>query len=381
MKKMEFKVKYRDLDAVEFISNYEEKSIFTAELMQKPYNDLLKETTQKLSQGMENLKKTLGKQFFFFLTSNYKLLQYPEEENAEMAYGLHTDWVRAFLESKSAKLKKEEDDTDSEKNFSDCKRITSSLRKPSFQQGDSYQDGIISSIHSNPSTPIFCHNRSYTGNDSQNKNLPNTLSEDHLHTGYHFSLEDTPKDDKIQQCIPRITVQATGQPNEKSLSNLSFTMGQKKQKTTDKSIPKDKPKRTNNFYNLPRYFMMLILELLSPQNISGLEIPQGTDTSIQRMRVNLRKIGRKSEATKSNFYNHTHYSCLFRLLGSDATNGIPSFSLEKVVFEIEELQSSFSLCHSNCLKLIVSALVVQQLTTILELPLVKFIKQNAEQYP
>jgi len=33
MKKMEFKVKYRDLDAVEFISNYEEKSIFTAELM------------------------------------------------------------------------------------------------------------------------------------------------------------------------------------------------------------------------------------------------------------------------------------------------------------------------------------------------------------
>jgi len=81
---------------------------------------------------MENLKKTLGKQFFFFLTSNYKLLQYPEEENAEMAYGLHTDWVRAFLESKSAKLKKEEDDTDSEKNFSDCKRITSSLRKPSF---------------------------------------------------------------------------------------------------------------------------------------------------------------------------------------------------------------------------------------------------------
>lgn len=61
MKKLEFKVQHNYVDAVKFISNYEEKSIFTSELMQKPYNDLVKETTKKITQGIENIKETLGK--------------------------------------------------------------------------------------------------------------------------------------------------------------------------------------------------------------------------------------------------------------------------------------------------------------------------------
>lgn len=70
-------------------------------------------------------------------------------------------------------------------------------------------------------------------------------------------------------------------------------------------------KRTNNFYNLPRYFMMLILTLLSPENLDGLGVPRSIGSKLNRIVNRMREQGRKKHGAKSNFYNHSHYNCLF----------------------------------------------------------------------
>ncbi|EAR87070.2 hypothetical protein TTHERM_00418600 (macronuclear) [Tetrahymena thermophila SB210] len=168
-------------------------------------------------------------------------------------------------------------------------------------------------------------------------------------------------------------------------------------------------KRTNNFYNMPRYFMMLMLEFLSEKNLKHLNIQDGIRQVITKIKHNITNQGRKKGSAKSNFYNHTHYNCLFKIIDDkslfkEEQNDINSIQqdknaikskqtqqkqndfdkqmddLIKKVFSINNTKTQYNIAFINIFKVIISQIIKYQLLIMQELPLAEYILENGESY-
>ncbi|KAL4430411.1 hypothetical protein ABPG74_013261 [Tetrahymena malaccensis] len=140
----------------------------------------------------------------------------------------------------------------------------------------------------------------------------------------------------------------------------------------------------NQFYNLPKYSMVFILELLSSKNLKRLGVSPEFQLLIHKIVQNVKKSGKIKEQKKKIMYNHNHYNCLFLRLNQQNTiqiNNQPELkSLHQKIFGIENLLQPFDNLYVNIQKKIIERIIMIQLQLIQEFPLTQYIIQNKSLY-
>ncbi|KAL4477049.1 hypothetical protein ABPG72_015362 [Tetrahymena utriculariae] len=140
----------------------------------------------------------------------------------------------------------------------------------------------------------------------------------------------------------------------------------------------------NQFYNLPKYSMVFILELLSSKNLKRLGVSPEFQLLIHKIVQNVKKSGKIKEQKKKIMYNHNHYNCLFLKLNQQNTiqiNNQPELnSLHQKIFGIENLLQPFDNLYVNIQKKIIERIIMIQLQLIQEFPLTQYIIKNKSLY-
>ncbi|KAL4453207.1 hypothetical protein ABPG74_015438 [Tetrahymena malaccensis] len=388
------------------IQNLEEWVIKTIDLPKTPQKDLC---------------LLITKQFFLFMASSYKILKKFENSNQKLTnkqstskklknYSKEEEYqlIQQLLESTASNFVEEfilyKDITESWR-LKWKNNISNKTDQPNKDQTaikQQFSDEVKQSSDTQ-NFNVFCEqqqknsSKKHKFNDNNKSNNPKQFNDFEPCQNFHK------KQSKIRAQKQHDCCQETNSQNEYSYKEDQYEANQT---NSDGNFSK---KRTNNFYNMPRYFMMLMLEFLSEKNLQYLNIQDGVRQVITKIKHNITKQGKKKDSAKSNFYNHTHYNCLFKIVDEKSflnqqQEDINQFKndknvnknqqitqkqtdfdkqmedLIKRVFGINNTKTQYNITFINIFKVIISQIIKYQLQIMQELPLAQYILQNGESY-
>ncbi|KAL4441655.1 hypothetical protein ABPG74_021587 [Tetrahymena malaccensis] len=122
-------------------------------------------------------------------------------------------------------------------------------------------------------------------------------------------------------------------------------------------------------FNMSKYFMLFLLELLSDVHIQNLhELPEAIITEIGSIIYEIKQISKKNNSSKTNYYNHYHYDVLFLQINEQTKNTVLKnqklLDMHLKVFHVESLDNFLSLQRINIIKQYISQIVLSQLSIL-----------------
>ncbi|KAL4493148.1 hypothetical protein ABPG72_003233 [Tetrahymena utriculariae] len=161
--------------------------------------------------------------------------------------------------------------------------------------------------------------------------------------------------------------------NENSLSGClisnhnKFSVRNKKIPQQDSSELLKQQKKYH--FNMSKYFMLFLLELLSDIHILNLnELPEAIITEIGAIISEIKQISKKNNSSKTNYYNHYHYDVLFLQINEQTKNTALKnqklLDMHLKVFHVENLDNLLSLQRINIIKQYISQIVLSQLSIL-----------------
>ncbi|KAL4497097.1 hypothetical protein ABPG72_019417 [Tetrahymena utriculariae] len=396
----------------QLIQNLEEQVIKTINLPKIPQKDLCQQIT---------------KQFFLFMASSYKILKKFENSNQKLInkqstskklknYSKEEEYqlIQQLLESTASDFVEEfilyKDITESWR-LKWKNSISNKIYQPNQDSVKEieFKQQLSEEVKQSSDTQkfnVFCqHQQQYQQIDSQKHTFKDNNKSINLNQLNDFKPRQncSKKKSKLSSKEQQDCSQETNSQDEYCYKEDQYEVNYT---NSDGNFQK---KRTNNFYNMPRYFMMLMLEFLSEKNLQYLNIQDGVRQVITKIKHNIAKQGKKKDSAKSNFYNHTHYNCLFKIIDekpffNEQQNDIKQLQqnknvnknkqiqqkqtdfdrqmddLIKRVFSINNTKTQYNIAFINIFKVIISQIIKYQLQIIQELPLAQYILQNGESY-
>ncbi|EAR94143.2 hypothetical protein TTHERM_00522100 (macronuclear) [Tetrahymena thermophila SB210] len=146
-----------------------------------------------------------------------------------------------------------------------------------------------------------------------------------------------------------------------------FNIFSKKQSQEDSSELLKQQKKYH--FNMSKYFMLFLLELLSDYHIMTLsELPEAIITEISAIISEIKQISKKNNSSKTNYYNHYHYDVLFLQINEQTKNTVLKnqklLDMHLKVFHIQNLDNFLSLQRINIIKQYISQIVLSQLSIL-----------------
>ncbi|KAL4453210.1 hypothetical protein ABPG74_015441 [Tetrahymena malaccensis] len=141
-------------------------------------------------------------------------------------------------------------------------------------------------------------------------------------------------------------------------------------KNTKKEEDKETEERDKKqvIYNKSKYVMQFLLKLLDLDHLDYLKIPEGFQNKIQSIKENIKETSKRNKLSQSQFYNHTHFDCLFLQITDANDQYIHSseelLKMHQTVFDVADLVDSFTINTVNFYKELVTQIIIEQVSLI-----------------
>ncbi|EAR87075.2 hypothetical protein TTHERM_00418650 (macronuclear) [Tetrahymena thermophila SB210] len=121
-------------------------------------------------------------------------------------------------------------------------------------------------------------------------------------------------------------------------------------------------------YNKSKYVMQFLLKLLDLDHLEYLKVPEGFQNKIQSIKESIKETSKRNKLSQSQFYNHTHFDCLFLQITEANDHYVHSseelLKMHCTVFDVADLVDSFTINTVNFYKELVTQIIIEQIHLI-----------------